>query len=78
MKVPYKAIQLEDADIFSLDGIHKKYWKDFHDTCHTRIGFSTMIEGDDSYENRYTTFKVFRMFQAEYLKWDAVMNWSVA
>lgn len=77
MKIPYKAIQLEDADIFSLDGIHKKYWKDFHDTCHTRIGFSPMIEGDDLYENRYTTFKVFRMFQAEYLKWDAVMNWSV-
>jgi len=77
MKIPYKAIHLEDADIFSLDGIHKKYWKDFHDTCHTRIGFSPKIEGADSYENRFLQFKLFRIVQAEYLKWDAVMNWSV-
>lgn len=40
MKIPYKAIHLEDAEIFSLEGIHKKYWKDFCDMCHTRIGFS--------------------------------------
>ena len=77
MKIPYKAIHLEDAEIFSLEGIHKKYWKDFCDTCHTRIGFSPKIEGDDSYENRFLNFKVFRIVKAEFLKWDIVMNWAV-
>ena len=64
MKIPYKAIHLEDAEFFSLEGIHKKYWKDFCDTCHTRIGFSPKIEGADSYENRFLQFKLFRIVQA--------------
>jgi len=76
MKIPYKAIHLEDAEIFSLDGIHKKYWKDFCDTCHTRIGFSPN-RGDDSYDNWFLHFKAFRIIKAEFLKWDTVMNWAV-
>lgn len=76
MKIPYKAIHLEDAEIFSLDGIHKKYWKDFCDTCHTRIDFSPN-RGDDSYDNWFLHFKAFRIIKAEFLKWDTVMNWAV-
>lgn len=76
MKIPYKAIHLEDAEIFSLDGIHKKYWKDFCDTCYTRIGFSPN-RGDDSYDNWFLHFKAFRIIKAEFLKWDTVMNWAV-
>lgn len=76
MKIPYKTIQLKDAEIFSLEGIHKKYWKDFCDTCHTRIGFSPN-RGDDSYDNWFLHFKAFRIIKAEFLKWDIVMNWAV-
>lgn len=76
MKIPYKAIHLEDAEIFSLEGIHKKYWKDFCDTCHTRIGFSPN-RGDNSYDNWFLRFKAFRITKAEFLKWDTVMNWAV-
>ena len=76
MKISYKAIHLEDAEIFSLDGIHKKYWKDFCDTCHTRIGFSPN-RGYDSYDNWFLHFKAFRIIKAEFLKWDTVMNWAV-
>ena len=76
MKIPYKAIHLEDVEIFSIEGIHKKYWKDFCDTCHTRIGYSPN-RGDDSYDNWFLHFRAFCIIKAEFLKWDIVMNWAV-
>lgn len=82
MKIPFKPIKLEDANIFSLENIRKKYWKDFYDNCHSRLEYISHI---DTYEDKYESYKSFhiinsisnRSFPIIPLEWDTFMPLKV-
>ena len=59
MKIPFKPIKLEDAIIFSLEDIRKKYWKDFYDNCHSRLEYTFHA---DTYEDKYNNYKSFHLY----------------
>lgn len=76
MKLPFKPIQLDDADIFSVEKIHNEYWQDFFDACHTRIGYDKELK-NENYETRYEDYKIIRQLQLFHevlgCKWEIVM-----
>lgn len=82
MKIPFKPIRLEDANIFSIEGIRRKYWKDFYDNCHNRLEF---ISSNDTYEDKYKNYKSFHLlncasnknFPIIPLEWDIFMPLKV-
>ena len=58
MIIPFKPIILEDANIFSLENIHEKYWDDFCKACYSRLGFSNNKEIDsERFKLMYTSVK---------------------
>ena len=82
MKIPFKPIRLEDANIFSIEGIRRKYWKDFYDNCHNRLEY---ISPNDTYEDKYKNYKSFHLlncasnknFPIIPLEWDIFMPLKV-
>lgn len=70
MKIPYNPFDVKDADIFSVEKIHQKYWKDFCDVCYPRFGFEEEGDGERTYEQKYDTFRHCHNFTKEMFDWD--------
>lgn len=82
MKIPFKPITLEDANVFSVENIRKKYWKDFYDNCQSRLEY---IPCTDTYDDKYNIYKSFHLFNCASnktfpiipLDWDTFMPLKV-
>lgn len=77
MKIPFKPYNPEDADIFTVDGIHRQYWKDFCDVCYPRFGFESKEDGERTYEQKYETFRQCHVFAMQQFEWNEAMMFKV-
>ena len=77
MKIPFKPYKAEDADIFTVDAIHQKYWKDFCDVCYPHFGFEEKEDGERTYEQKYDTFRRCYIFTKQHFKWNEVLWFKV-
>ena len=61
MKLPFKPIQLDDADKFSVEEIHNLYWDDFCKVCFSRLGLRNSANIDSKkFLKMYISAKIFR------------------
>lgn len=77
MKILFKPYTADDADIFTVDAIHKKYWKDFCDVCYPRFGFESKEDGERTYEQKYETFRQCHVFAMQQFEWNEAMMFKV-
>ncbi len=70
MKIPFKPYNPEDADIFTVDGIHRQYWQDFCDVCYPRFGFESKEDEERTYEQKYETFRQCLVFAMQQIEWN--------
>ena len=77
MKIPYKPKPIIDAEIFSIEAIHKKYWKDFCDVCYPHFGFENEEDGDRTYEQKYDTFRRCHNMIREHFNWHEELMFNV-
>ena len=77
MKIPFKPYKAEDADIFTIDAIHQKYWKDFCDVCYPLFEFERIEDGERSYEQKYDTFRMCHTMAIDYFKWNEKIVFKV-
>lgn len=77
MKIPFKPYKTEDADIFTLDAIHQKYWKDFCDVCYPLFEFERIEDGERTYEQKYETFRMCHTMAIDYFKWNEKIVFKV-
>ena len=77
MKIPFKPYKAEDADIFTVDAIHRQYWKDFCDVCYPRFGFESKEDGERTYEQKYETFRQCHVFAMQQFEWNEAMMFKV-
>lgn len=77
MKIPFKPYKAQDADIFTVDAIHQKYWKDFCDVCYPRFGFESKEDGERTYEQKYETFRQCHVFAMQQFEWNEAMMFKV-
>lgn len=78
MKIPFKPYKAEDADIFTIDAIHQKYWKDFCDVCYPHFGFENEEDRERSYEQKYDTFRQCHNMLKEYFDWNEELMFKVS
>ena len=78
MKIPFKPYKAEDADIFSVDAIHQKYWKDFCDVCYPHFGFENEEDSERTYEQKYDTFRQCHNMLKEYFDWNEELMFKVS
>ena len=77
MKVPFKPYKAEDADIFTVDAIHQKFWKDFCDVCYPHFGFENEEDDERTYEQKYDTFQQCHNMLKEYFDWNEELMFKV-
>ena len=77
MKIPFKPYNSEDADIFTVDEIHRQYWKDFCDVCYPRFGFESKEDGERTYEQKYETFRQCHLFAMKHFEWNEALMFKV-
>ena len=77
MKLPFKPYKAPDTDIFAVDAIHQKYWKDFCDVCYPHFGFEEKEDGERTYEQKYDTFRRCYNFAKQHFKWNEVQWFKV-
>ena len=77
MKIPFKPYKAEDADIFTVDAIHQKYWKDFCDVCYPHFGFENEEDGERTDEQKYDTFRQCHNMLSEYFNWNEELMFKV-
>lgn len=77
MKIPFKPYKAEDADIFTIDAIHQKYWKDFCDVCYPLFEFERIEDGERTYEQKYETFRMCHTMAIDYFKWNEKIVFKV-
>ena len=78
MKIPFKPYKAEDADIFTIDAIHQKYWKDFCDVCYPHFGFENEEDRERTYEQKYDTFRQCHNMLKEYFDWNEELMFKVS
>jgi hypothetical protein len=78
MKIPFKPYKAEDADIFTIDAIHQKYWKDFCDVCYPHFGFENEEDSERTYEQKYDTFRQCHNMLKEYFDWNEELMFKVS
>ena len=77
MKIPFKPYKATDADIFTVDAIHQKYWKDFCDVCYPLFEFERIEDGERTYEQKYETFRMCHTMAIDYFKWNEKIMFKV-
>lgn len=70
MIIPYKPCIVADDKIFSVEKIHKKYWKEFCNVCYPLFDFENKDDGERTYEQRYETFCRCHNMATEYFMWN--------
>ena len=70
MIIPYKPCIVADDKIFSVEKIHKKYWKEFCNVCYPLFDFENKDDGERTYEQRYETFCRCHNMATEYFRWN--------
>jgi hypothetical protein len=76
LRIPFKPITLEDADIFSIEKIFKYYWKDFCHACRSRIFY----QGEEDYEDyfvMYTMMKTVSIYPFKMYTWESLVRLKV-
>lgn len=77
MKIPFKPYKAQDADIFTVDAIHQKYWKDFCDVCYPLFEFERIGDGERTDEQKYETFRMCHTMAIDYFKWNEKIVFKV-
>lgn len=77
MKIPFKPYKAQDADIFTVDAIHQKYWKDFCAVCYPLFEFETIEDGERTDEQKYETFRMCHTMAIDYFKWNEKIMFKV-